>query len=148
MPSTVFPKYGPFPFSPPTPATFLWPSLPPEQRSHVVLGPSLLGALSNKLCFHWQSVPDLLALSVCVKVKMKSLSCVLTLCDPLGCSPPGSSVHGVFQERILEWVVISFPTQGSNPGLLHCRYLPPEPPGNPILFYLAPVKKKKKTLTS
>ena len=79
-----------------------------------------------------------------VKVKMKSLSCVLTLCDPLGCSPPGSSVHGVFQERILEWVVISFPTQESNPGLLHCRYLPPEPPGNPILFYLAPVKKKQK----
>ena len=80
-----------------------------------------------------------------VKVKMKSLSRVLTLCNPLGCSPLGSSVLGVFQKRILEWVVISFPTQGLNPGLLYCRYLPPEPPGNPILSYLAPVKK---TLTS
>ena len=30
-----------------------------------------------------------------------------TLCDPLDCSPPGSSVHRVFQARILEWVVIS-----------------------------------------
>ena len=32
----------------------------------------------------------------------------LTLCDPMACSPPGSSVHGIFQARILEWVVISF----------------------------------------
>ena len=31
-----------------------------------------------------------------------------TLCDPLDCSLPGSSVHGIFQARILEWVAISF----------------------------------------
>ena len=31
-----------------------------------------------------------------------------TLCDPVGCSPPGSSVHGILQARILEWVAISF----------------------------------------
>ena len=42
-----------------------------------------------------------------------------TLCDPLDCSPPGSSVHGVSQARILEWVAISFsrgifPIQGLN----------------------------------
>ena len=47
----------------------------------------------------------------------------LTLCDPTGCSPPGSSVHGIFQARILEWVAIStfqgiIPTQGLNPCLL------------------------------
>ena len=30
-----------------------------------------------------------------------------TLCDPIDCSPPGSSVHRIFQERILEWVSIS-----------------------------------------
>ena len=29
-----------------------------------------------------------------------------TLCDPMNCSPPGSSVHGRFQARILEWVAI------------------------------------------
>ena len=50
----------------------------------------------------------------------------LTLCDPMDCSPPGSSVHGILQARILEWVAISFsrgifPIQGSNPGLPHCR---------------------------
>ena len=32
----------------------------------------------------------------------------LTLWDPMDCSPPGSSVRGVFQSRILEWVIISF----------------------------------------
>ena len=48
------------------------------------------------------------------------------LCDPVDCSPPGSSVHGILRARVLEWVAISFsrgifPTQGSNPGLPHCR---------------------------
>ena len=32
----------------------------------------------------------------------------LTLCDPMDCSLLGSSIHGVFQARILEWVAISF----------------------------------------
>ena len=32
----------------------------------------------------------------------------LTLCDPMDCSPPGSSIHGILQARILEWVAISF----------------------------------------
>ena len=30
------------------------------------------------------------------------------LCNPMDCSPPGSSIHGIFQERLLEWVTISF----------------------------------------
>ena len=32
----------------------------------------------------------------------------LTLCDPVDCSPPGSSVHGILQARTLEWIAISF----------------------------------------
>ena len=36
-------------------------------------------------------------------------------CDPMDCSPPGSSVHGVFQVRILEWVAISFSRLSSRP---------------------------------
>ena len=47
----------------------------------------------------------------------------LILCNPTDCSLPASSVHGIFQARILEGVAISFsrifPTQGSNPCLLH-----------------------------
>ena len=39
----------------------------------------------------------------------------LTLCDPMDCSLPGSSVHGIFQARILEWVAISFSRRSSQP---------------------------------
>ena len=52
----------------------------------------------------------------------------LILCNPMDCSPPGSSVHGIFQARILQWVAIflqgTFSTQGLNPYLLcllHCK---------------------------
>ena len=38
----------------------------------------------------------------------KSLKSCLTLCDPMDYSPPGSSVHGILQARILEWVALSF----------------------------------------
>ena len=42
-----------------------------------------------------------------------SLQLSLTLCDPVDCSPPGSSVHGILQARILEWVAISSSSLGS-----------------------------------
>ena len=48
---------------------------------------------------------------VCVLVAQ---SCP-TLCDPMDCSPPGSSVHRIFQTRILEWVAISFSRRSSQP---------------------------------
>ena len=38
----------------------------------------------------------------------KSLQSCPTLCDPKDCSPPGSSVHGIFQARVLEWGAIAF----------------------------------------
>ena len=38
-----------------------------------------------------------------------------TLCDPVDCSLPGSSVHGILQARILEWVAISFSRESSRP---------------------------------
>ena len=52
----------------------------------------------------------------------------LALCNPMGCSLPGSSVHGIFQAKKLEWVAIFllqgiFPTPRLNPGLLHCRQI-------------------------
>ena len=46
----------------------------------------------------------------CMKVKSESevtQSC-LTLSDPMDCSPPGSSIHGIFQARVLEWGAIAF----------------------------------------
>ena len=44
-------------------------------------------------------------------VKVKSLSRVPTLCDPV--DPPGSSIHGIFQARVLEWGAIAF-SRGSS----------------------------------
>ena len=41
-------------------------------------------------------------------VAAKSLQSRLTLCDPMDCSLPGFSVHGILQARTLEWVAISF----------------------------------------
>ena len=49
-----------------------------------------------------------------VKVKVKSLSRV-QLCNPVDCSQPGSSDHGILQARILEWVAISFSRGTSQP---------------------------------
>ena len=46
----------------------------------------------------------------------------LTLYDPMDCSPPDSSVHGILQARILQWGAIPF-SQRSNLGLLHCRQI-------------------------
>ena len=40
------------------------------------------------------------------EVRAESLQSCLTLCDPRDCSPRGSSVHGIIQARILEWVAM------------------------------------------
>ena len=48
----------------------------------------------------------------------------LTLCDPMNCSPPGSSVHGIFQAKILEWVAISFSRGPSRPRDRTCVSCP------------------------
>ena len=49
------------------------------------------------------------------KVKMLVTQMFLTLCDPVDCSPPGSSVHGILQARILEWVAMPSSRRSSRP---------------------------------
>ena len=51
--------------------------------------------------------------SMCIAVLPAQLC--WTLCDPVDCSPPGSSVHGIFQARILEWAAISSSKESSPP---------------------------------
>ena len=61
----------------------------------------------------------------CMKVKIENevaQSC-LTLRNPMDCSLPGSSVHGIFQARVLEWVVISFSKLFTTKLLLFARPL-------------------------
>ena len=41
-------------------------------------------------------------------ILVQSLQLCLTLCNPMDHGPPGSSVHGIFQARVLEWVAVSF----------------------------------------
>ena len=47
----------------------------------------------------------------------KLLQSCLTLCNPMGCSRPGSSDHGILQARILEWVACPPPEDLSNPEI-------------------------------
>ena len=74
-----------------------------------------------------------------VKVAMGVLVAQLcqTLCDPKDCIPPGSSVHGILQARILEWVAMSF-SRGSSQlrdqtriSCIAGRFFTAEPPGKP-----------------
>ena len=70
------------------------------------------------LCF------SALALCCCCLLLLSLLSCVQLFCDPMDCSPPGSSVHRISQARITEMgchflLQRIFPTQGSNPHLMH-----------------------------
>ena len=69
-------------------------------------------------------------------VKVKSL-CRVRLCNPMDCSPPGSSVHGIFQARVLEWVPFPSPGDLADPAIepgsppLQADALLSEPPGKP-----------------
>ena len=65
------------------------------------------------------------------------LSCVWLFCDPMNCSPPGSSVHRIFQARTLEWVAISSSRGSSWPrdptciSFIEGRFFTTKPPGKP-----------------
>ena len=71
------------------------------------------------------------------RLMLVSQSCP-TFCDPMDYSPPGFSVHGIFQARILEWVAFPFSRGSSNPGIkpgspaLQAASLPSESPGKPL----------------
>ena len=71
----------------------------------------------------------------------KLLQCCLTLCDPMEYSAPGSSVHGILQSRILQWVALSSFRGSSQPGIklvspaapaLQADSLPPSHRGSPL----------------
>ena len=70
----------------------------------------------------------------------KSLQLCLTLCNPVDCIPPGSSVHGILRARILEWVAMPSSRGSSDAGIepvsltspaLWVDSLPPAPPWKP-----------------
>ena len=73
-----------------------------------------------------------------VKVSVLVTQLYSTVCIPMDCIPPGSSVHGIFQARILEWVAIPFSRGSSWPrdrtwvSWIAGDSLPSEPPGKQI----------------
>ena len=74
-------------------------SVQPHRRQPTRL-PQSLGFSRQE---HWSGLP----LPSPMHESEVAQSC-LTLSDPMDCSPPGSSVHGIFQARVLEWVAIGF----------------------------------------
>ena len=66
---------------------------------------------------HHSTSAEIIPLSALMYAKSPQ-SC-LTLCDPMDCSPPGSSAHGILQARILEWIAIPSPGDLFNPGIEH-----------------------------
>ena len=75
------------------------------------------------ICVIQDSLPTRLPAMLCLVAQL-----CLTLCDPVDCSPPGFSLHGLLKARILGWVAMPFsrgifPTQGPHPGLPHCRQI-------------------------
>ena len=81
-------------------------------------------------------------LSVYISLHACVLSHIWLFCDPIDCSPPGPSIHGILQARILEWVAIPSPGDLPDPGIepkspaLAGGFFTTETPEKPIsLFY-------------
>ena len=103
-----------------TPLSFLWLSnAKPPPLAEFLWKPSWLHqvdfitSLSTFPLHLLQSsiVIDITIISLSVSLsnyhlRLSCFSCVLTLCNPMDCSPPGSSVHSILQARILEWVAM------------------------------------------
>ena len=99
--------------------------------------------MSLSFCFYsisikWKGRGSLFFFHMCLCV-LVAQSC-LTLWDSMNCSLPGSSVHGILQARILEWVTILFSREFPNPVIesgslaLQVNSLLSEPPGKPLSF--------------
>ena len=102
-----------------------------EPGLHAEIGLPLEGHVHRRAVEHFD-----LSCAQCAKL----LQSCPTFCDPVDHSPPGSSVHGPLQVRILKWVAMPssrgiFPAQGKNPGFeprspsSQVDSLPSEPPG-------------------
>ena len=89
--------------------------------------PSGFGLSCKEPCHSKHTLPRTAYTQQQMELVLATQSC-LTLCNPMECSPPGSSVHGIFQARILEWVAISFsrgsvlPRNQTQVSRLACRF--------------------------
>ena len=126
----------------------------PEGRWHrtqalvappLCLMPLVQGWVTSQPKSHWWSVDVIECLPLpcgcSFKVKVLVAQLCLTLWGPVDCNPPGSSVHGISQARIVEWVVILFSRGSSCPraqthvSCLAGRSFTTEPPGKSELLF-------------
>ena len=75
--------------------------------------PTHVPCIGRQVLNHW-TTREAPLLNSCAVLCLVAQSCQ-TLCDPMDCSPPGSSVHGILQAKILEWVAISYSRGSSRP---------------------------------
>ena len=85
-----------------------WPSIISLNR------PKMESRPYEFLLQHNSNFSDFILLFMCM-LHTQSLQSCPNLCNPQDCSPPGSSVHGTSQARIMEWVAISFSRGSSRP---------------------------------
>ena len=115
---------------------------PPGKDTGVACGTLLQGIFptqGSNLCLlsllHWQV--DSLPLVLPAAAAAKLLQSYLTLCNPIDSSPPGSSVPGILQAKILEWVAISLSSACMHAKLLQscpilCDPMDSSPPGSSV----------------
>ena len=93
----------------------------------------------------WWATVQRVAKSQIATAAAKSLQSCLTLCKPMAYSPPSSSVHGIVQARILEWVTMTscrVPYQPRDQNSISCSsyiaggFFTIEPPGKPQAFLI------------
>ena len=66
-----------------------------------------------------------MSVRMCMHARAKSLQLRLTLCNPMDCNPPGSSVCGILQARIPEWAASPSYRESSNPGIESASLMSP-----------------------
>ena len=107
---------------------------PVNIRVHVSFWTTFFSMFSPETCPRMELLDHMVALFSASYVCAQSH---LTLCDAMDCSLPASSVQGIFQARILEWVAISriLPDPGIIPTslALASRFLTTVPPGKPLV---------------
>ena len=92
---------------------YLWTTVNEDKKEVGQIWPLYNRSINvRQVCMIWPNLVYLLSLSY---EHAKSLQLCLTLCNPMDCSLPGYSVHGILQARILEWVAIPFTRGFSQP---------------------------------
>ena len=116
--------------------SLVWWCIIPTDLAHT-LTPRYTCSLFGLFFNNWRSYRKCLYIFCCCCLVTES---GLTLCDPMDCSLPDSSIHGIFQARIQEWVVISFsrgPSWPMSPALAG-GFFTTEPPRKPFELNKSP----------